>query len=144
MSTLKHWISKHKHYIYSGTIWGEYYGLMTQAEVIECLEALDHGDPELIEHPAVSGDTSAHGYYLESGDLHYRGPDHSDECVLLEVLQHTDYKYRLNIYEVIDGQDDWPMVGTVYANTPQECLDEANSSYDQDLYHWTNPIENEF
>ena len=46
---------------------------------------------------------------------------------------------KLDIYEVVGGTDEWPLVETIEAETVKECIDRAEESYDQDKYHWTNP-----
>ena len=70
---LRDWINEHENFTYTGTIWGEYVGPLTAAEVIQCLDVLEHNNPDLINHPTVSGDTTAAGYYLQAGNLHYKG-----------------------------------------------------------------------
>ncbi len=47
--------------------------------------------------------------------------------------------YKLDIYQIIDGSDDWPKIDTVYGNTEQTCLDYALRKYGQEEFHWTNP-----
>ncbi len=47
---------------------------------------------------------------------------------------------KLNIYEVIDGTDKWPLIETIEAETSEECIDIAETKYGSDNeYHWTNP-----
>ena len=46
---------------------------------------------------------------------------------------------KLDIYKVIDGSDDWPLVATLEARTDEEVIAKAEELYDQDNYHWTNP-----
>ncbi len=47
--------------------------------------------------------------------------------------------FKLDIYEIIDGSDDWPLVDTLEAKTEEDVLTEAGDLYGEDNYHWTNP-----
>ena len=50
--------------------------------------------------------------------------------------------YRLNIYRVIDGTDNWPLIDVVEGETPEECIEKAEEKYGYgggDEYHWANP-----
>lgn len=47
--------------------------------------------------------------------------------------------FKLDIYKVIEGTDDWPFVETIEAKTEKECFELAEEQYGQDDYHWTNP-----
>lgn len=50
------------------------------------------------------------------------------------------YEYKLEVYEVIDGTDNWPLVKTIIACSPQACIDEAERDFgSNNEYHWTNP-----
>jgi hypothetical protein len=46
---------------------------------------------------------------------------------------------KLDIYKVIEGTDEWPLIDTIEADTAKECIEIAESRYGQDEYHWTNP-----
>ena len=46
---------------------------------------------------------------------------------------------NLEIYKVIEGTDNWPLVDTIVKETAEECLAEADLIYAGDDYHWTNP-----
>ena len=46
---------------------------------------------------------------------------------------------KLDIYRVIDGTDDWPLVEIIVARDADLCINLAESIYDPDQYHWTNP-----
>ncbi len=47
--------------------------------------------------------------------------------------------FKLDIYKVIEGTDDWLFVETIEAKTEKECFELAEEQYGQDDYHWTNP-----
>jgi hypothetical protein len=51
--------------------------------------------------------------------------------------------FKLDIYEVVDGTDNWPLIDTVYGETEAECIENAEAKYgpNADGYHWTNPTE---
>jgi hypothetical protein len=50
------------------------------------------------------------------------------------------YEYILKVYKVIDGSDNWPLVETIVACDPDDCITEAEKKYGQDdEYHWTMP-----
>jgi hypothetical protein len=49
------------------------------------------------------------------------------------------YEYRLEVYRVVEGSDLWPLVETIVACDPKDCIAEAERKYNQDEYHWTNP-----
>ena len=42
-------------------------------------------------------------------------------------------------YTVVDEGAEWELVETIEAETEEQCFAEANSKYDQENYHWTNP-----
>jgi hypothetical protein len=46
--------------------------------------------------------------------------------------------YKLDVYKVIDGTDDWPLIDTIYGNSPEECEEKAEDKYgpNPDGYHW--------
>ncbi len=48
---------------------------------------------------------------------------------------------RLDIYQVIDNTDNWPLIETIEADTEDECIDKAEAEYgfNSGDYHWTNP-----
>ena len=46
---------------------------------------------------------------------------------------------KLDVYEVIDGQDNWPLVGILEGETDDEVIALAEEKYGSDQYHWTNP-----
>lgn len=50
------------------------------------------------------------------------------------------FKLSLPVFEVIEGTDDWPQAGIVYGNTEAECQEKAQTKYNQDEYHWANPV----
>ncbi|MBX3004581.1 MAG: hypothetical protein KF821_01990 [Anaerolineales bacterium] len=51
-------------------------------------------------------------------------------------------EYKLDVYQVIDGTDNWPLVDTITGSSPEECLDAAEGKYgSNNEYHWTNPVE---
>ncbi len=55
----------------------------------------------------------------------------------------TKMNYKLDIYKVIDGTDDWPIVDTIHGETPDDCDEMAESQYgSNDEYHWTCAVEN--
>ena len=51
--------------------------------------------------------------------------------------------WRLDVYQVVDGTDDFPMINTLYGATPQECEDAAEDLYgpNADDKHWTTAYE---
>ena len=68
-------------FTYVGTIWGETSGRSSEAtgqEWAEILDALGYEAP-MIPHPAYGGDG---GFYLQSGNVHYRDGSLLDETVL--------------------------------------------------------------
>lgn len=46
---------------------------------------------------------------------------------------------KLDIYRVIDGTDDWPLVDTIVARDADLCISLAEINYSSDSFHWTNP-----
>lgn len=50
-------------------------------------------------------------------------------------------KFELEVYEVIVGTDNWPLVETIEGTSEEDCLNKASSKYDQENYHWTNPYK---
>ena len=47
---------------------------------------------------------------------------------------------KLDIYTVIEGTDNWPLIETLEANTDQQVLELAETLYgSNEAYHWTNP-----
>jgi hypothetical protein len=52
-----------------------------------------------------------------------------------------DKEYKLDIYKVDEGADDWPQVDIIRANSEQGCFDEAFRLYGEEDYHWANPYE---
>jgi hypothetical protein len=46
---------------------------------------------------------------------------------------------KLDIYEVEEGKDDWELVETIEAETGKECLEMAETKYNIEQFHWTNP-----
>ena len=50
-------------------------------------------------------------------------------------------KWTLDIYQVIDGTDNWPLVRRIEADTPEMCIEIAGVEYPGDDMHWTNPYE---
>lgn len=64
-------------------------------------------------------------------------------------IWHVDCSYKkerrrkmkkLDIYKVIDGKDDWPLVETLLGETNEEVLHLADMKYGlSEKYHWTNP-----
>ena len=65
-------------FTYVGTIWGEGPSDSSGHEWADVLDALG-ADAPMIDHPAYGGDG---GYYLQSGDVHYRDGSLLDETVL--------------------------------------------------------------
>lgn len=50
--------------------------------------------------------------------------------------------YKLDIYEVIDGTDNWPLIDTIHGETAEECIEMAELEYgSNNEYHWINPVE---
>ena len=49
--------------------------------------------------------------------------------------------YKLNIYQVVEGSDEWPLVETITAKTSDDCIAQAEMEYDTDQYSWSNPFE---
>ncbi len=46
---------------------------------------------------------------------------------------------KLDIYKIIDGTDDWPLITTIEADTKEECQEIAERDYGPDeCHHWTN------
>jgi hypothetical protein len=47
---------------------------------------------------------------------------------------------KLDIYQVIEGTDNWPLIDTLEASTKEKLFDQAESKYgSNNNYHWTNP-----
>jgi hypothetical protein len=48
---------------------------------------------------------------------------------------------KLDIYKVVDGTDNWPLIETIEADTAEACIDKAEEEYgpNSDDYHWTTP-----
>ena len=47
---------------------------------------------------------------------------------------------KLDVYKVIEGTDDWPLIATLEAETDAEVLDLAEENYgSNNAHHWTNP-----
>ena len=65
-------------FTYVGTIWGEGPSDATGQEWANLLDALG-ADAPMIPHPAYGGDG---GFYLQSGNVHYRDGSLLDETVL--------------------------------------------------------------
>jgi len=68
-------------FAYVGTIWGETEDGASDATGLEWANTLDalRADAPMIDHPAYGGDG---GYYLQSGNVHYRDGSLLDETVL--------------------------------------------------------------
>jgi len=49
--------------------------------------------------------------------------------------------YKLEIYKVEKGKDDWKKVDIITGDTEKECLEKAEETYNIEEHHWTNPIE---
>ena len=49
--------------------------------------------------------------------------------------------YKLDVYKVVEGIDEWPQVDTIIGETEKECLEKAEEAYSIEEHHWTNPIE---
>jgi len=49
--------------------------------------------------------------------------------------------YKMTIYRVIEGSDDWPVVDIITGDTWVECIHKAERLYNQDEYHWTTPTK---
>lgn len=50
--------------------------------------------------------------------------------------------YKLNVHRVIEGTDEWPLVKTIEAETPEKCIELAEDEFGPgggDEYHWANP-----
>ncbi len=49
--------------------------------------------------------------------------------------------YKLDIYKVVDGTDNWPVIDTIEGDTPEACIEKAELEYGSngEHYHWTNP-----
>lgn len=47
----------------------------------------------------------------------------------------------LDIYRVIEGTDNWPLIETIEAETDQECIEIAEERYDynDNTIHYVNP-----
>lgn len=50
-------------------------------------------------------------------------------------------EYKLAVYRIIDGTDQWPLVETIVACDPADCIADAERKYNQDEYHWSYPTE---
>ena len=46
---------------------------------------------------------------------------------------------KLDIYEVVEGTDNWEKIETIEKETEEECHEYAEYEYGSDgKYHWTN------
>lgn len=48
---------------------------------------------------------------------------------------------KLDIYQPVEGQDDWPLIDTLEAETPEAVIELAERVYGSNDYHWTNPYD---
>lgn len=46
---------------------------------------------------------------------------------------------EVNGYTVVDESAEWELVETIECETEEMCYEQANTKYDQENYHWTNP-----
>ena len=58
------------------------------------------------------------------------------------MLKENDNKpYKLDVYKVIDGTDQWPIIRTFYGDSESQCVVQAEYNYgSNDGYHWTQPV----
>ena len=56
----------------------------------------------------------------------------------LALILEEENNMKLDIYKVVDGTDQWPLVEIIEANTEAECIEIAENKYGQDEYHWAN------
>lgn len=52
--------------------------------------------------------------------------------------------WKMEVYQVIEGSDDWPLIDTVYGATKKECEEKAEEKYgaNADDKHWTGASPN--
>jgi len=55
------------------------------------------------------------------------------------ILKKGGKKMKLDIYEVVEGTDNWEKIETIEKETEEECHEYAEYEYGSDgKYHWTN------
>lgn len=129
-------------------------GFASESEVYDFVASLEKYEDMVLEKlkkefPGyeIEIDREQRGYIVDDGD--------DDVLCTVEIIlsdifggfewlvpfeKQLTYEYKLEIYQVIDEPDCWPLVETIVACSPDDCYAEAEKKYNLDEYHWTTPV----
>ena len=76
---------------------------------------------------------------LRRAMLNYVRENQKEAKDMFKLDIHEVATKEVNGYTVVDESAEWELVETIECETEEMCYEQANTKYDQENYHWTNP-----